>query len=142
VAILQWALRSLNLRPVRLVSGLPILVFLASPMIVLPQDNGKTAAQTISASRDQTGQHPATAAVDGYTMVVCLTAKSDVPNPEPKPGCHIVVDVPPPNRIDTDLTAGLGGINFQRTGTMTLTCTGPGNLSCTAKVTHGEARGR
>ncbi len=131
VAILQGALRSLNLRPVRLVSRLPILVFLAGTMIV-PSARGQ---QTISASRDQTGQHPATASLPGDTHVKCLTAKSDVPNPQPEPGCHVDA----PDRVSVDLKVG-SSTHFSRTGTMTLTCTGQGNLRCTAEVKRSGGR--
>jgi hypothetical protein len=112
------------------------LAFLLSVFGVsaLPQDNNRTATQTISASRDQTGQHPATASVAGLVGVKCLTAKSDVPNPQPEPGCH--VDAPD---VSADVKVG-SKINFGRTGTMTLTCTGPGNLRCTAEVKRGQSR--
>lgn len=100
----------------------------------LPQDNKQTAPQTMSASRDQTGQHPATASVAGPTHVKCLTAKSDVPNPQPDPGCHVDA----PDRVSVDLKVG-GSVMFARTGTMTLTCTGPGNLRCTAEVKRAQA---
>jgi len=106
------------------------------PNAALPQDDKKTAAQTISASRDQTGQHPATASVAGPTHVKCLTAKSDVPNSQPEPGCHIVVVGP--DGFSKDLPVGVSS-SFNRTGTMTLTCTGQGNLRCTAEVKRGSS---
>jgi hypothetical protein len=99
-----------------------------------PQNGQKTVTQTLSASRDQTGQHPATAAVAGLTHVKCLTAKSDVPNPQPEAGCHVDA----PDRVSVDLKVG-GSTNFARTGTMTLTCTGQGKLSCSAEAKPGQS---
>jgi YD repeat-containing protein len=102
----------------------------------LPQGNNGTGAQTISASRDQTGQHPATAPVAGPTAVKCLTAKSDVPNPQPEPSCHIVVVGP--DGFSKDLPVGVNS-HFNRSGRVTLTCNGQGKrVECTARVGSGS----
>jgi hypothetical protein len=98
----------------------------------------RTGAQTIAASRDQTGQHPATAAVtsNAYgTTLKCLSAKSDVPNPQTEPSCHVVGP-----DLKVDLKVG-SVVNFNRTGTVTLTCSGQGNrVDCTAGVEPRNAR--
>jgi hypothetical protein len=108
--------------------------------------NGPTGAsqragpQTISASRDQTGQHPATAAVTSQTYgitLTCLTAKSDIPNPQPEPTCHVFHSF---DSASVDLKVGAMNM-FNRAETVTLTCNGPGNrVQCTAVIAPRSAR--
>lgn len=89
----------------------------------------KKAAQTVSASSDQTGQHPGTAAIAGPARVTCASASSDIPNPQPRPSCNITA----PGfggDVKVGSTIGAGGA-----GTVTLTCNGQGNrLACTARI--------
>jgi hypothetical protein len=114
-----------------------LLVFGVS---ALPQENNRTAPQTISASRDQTGQHPSTASVTAQTYgitITCLTAKSDIPNPQPEPTCHVFHSF---DRVSVDLK--VGGVNMSNNSeTVTLTCNGPGNrVQCTAVIAPRSAR--
>ena len=85
--------------------------------------------QTISASSDQTGQHPGTAAVPGPASVTCTSAASDIPNPQPRPSCNIVAPGSPGD-VPVGTTIGTSGA-----GTVSLTCNGQGNrLNCSARI--------
>lgn len=54
------------------------------------EERGTTSrSQIINAVTDQTGQHPGTAAVGGPTRVTCISAGSDISNPQPRPSCFI-----------------------------------------------------
>jgi hypothetical protein len=111
-----------------------------TPPPQVPGQNRPTGAQTISASRDQTGQHPATAAVTPQTygtIIQCLNAKSDVPNPQPEPSCHVAGP-------DFSVDLKVGNVAYpkgNRSETVTLTCDGQGNrVQCTARVGPRDAQ--
>jgi hypothetical protein len=80
----------------------------------------------ITAAFDQKGHHPGTAPAKGPATVRCLSAVSDLGKPA---GCYIVApgyagEVPVGHSIGTS-----------GAGTVTLTCTGQGNVvRCVAQV--------
>jgi hypothetical protein len=91
----------------------------------------KVASQTISASVDNTGQHPGTAAVSKAATIMCLSAQSDLPNPQPAPSCYFTVPgfIGSLNRGQSAGTSGAG--------TVTLICNGQGNrLTCSGRVSQ------
>jgi hypothetical protein len=93
------------------------------------KDGKKAPAQTISASSDQTGQHPGTAAIAGPARVTCASASSDIPNPQPRASCNITAP-----GFSGDVKVG-STIGASGAGTVTLTCNGQGNrLACTARI--------
>jgi hypothetical protein len=85
--------------------------------------------QSLQATLDKSGPHPATAAITGPATLTCLNAVSEVPNSKPAPSCH--VDGPGFNtNLDIGHTAKLTGA-----GNVTLTCKGQGPmLRCAARV--------
>ena len=99
------------------------------PVSQAAKDSKRAAAQTISASSDQTGQHPGTAAIAGPARVTCVSATSDIPNPQPRPSCNITAP-----GFGGDVKVG-STIGASGAGTVTLTCNGQGNrLACTARI--------
>lgn len=90
--------------------------------------------QTISASVDNTGQHPGTASVSKAATITCLSAQSDLANPQPPPSCYFTA----PGffgSLNRGQTAGTSGA-----GTVTLTCSGQGNqLRCSARVSQSRS---
>jgi hypothetical protein len=102
---------------------------LAAAMDTARADSQRVAVQTISASNDATGQHPGLAAIAGPAKITCLTAASDIPNPQPRPSCNI--NTP---GFFGDVAVG-NSVGASGAGTVTLTCNGQGNrLTCTARV--------
>ncbi len=85
--------------------------------------------QSLQATTDGSGPHPATAAIAGPARITCLNAVSDAPNSRPTPSCHVVAPGFTGNLAKgeaKDLTAA---------GNVTLTCNGQGPmLRCTARV--------
>jgi hypothetical protein len=86
-------------------------------------------SRVISASSDQTGQHPGLAAIVGPATVSCLNASSDIQNPQPPPSCNILAP-----GYTGSVTVGQS-VGASAAGTVTLTCNGQRNkLSCSARV--------
>lgn len=85
--------------------------------------------QSLQATTDNSGSHPATAAIAGPAKITCLNAVSEAPNSRPVPSCHVVAPGFTGNLAKgeaKDLTAA---------GNVTLTCNGQGAmLRCTARV--------
>src|SRR6202034_526492 len=84
--------------------------------------------RSMQATSDASGAHPDKFDADGPVTITCLAAFSETPNARPEPSCRI--SSPGFNGIlkkgDAAKTTGAGPI--------TLTCAGPGNLRCTARV--------
>lgn len=90
--------------------------------------------QTISARSDRTGQHPGTAAVGSPATITCVSAGSDIPNPQPRPSCFIIA---PGFSGDVQVNSRIGSSG---PGTVTLNCNGQGNiLTCSASIQEGSA---
>jgi hypothetical protein len=88
-------------------------------------------SHVISASFDQTGQHPGLSPIAGPATVSCLTATSDIQNPQPPPSCNILT---PGYNGDVKVGQSVGASGA---GTVTLTCSGNGQgnkLACSARV--------
>ncbi|MGA8408931.1 MAG: hypothetical protein WB680_17270 [Candidatus Acidiferrales bacterium] len=85
--------------------------------------------QSLQATSDSSGVHPASAAIAGPAKITCLNATSEAPNSRPAPSCHVVAPGFTGNLAKAeakDLTAA---------GNVTLTCNGQGPmLRCTARV--------
>jgi hypothetical protein len=84
--------------------------------------------QSLQATSDKAGAHPATATITGPATVTCLSAVSETPNVQPPPACRIA-------------GPGFSGIlvkgktaNLTGPGDVTLTCSGQGFLRCDARV--------
>lgn len=85
--------------------------------------------QSLQATTDSSGAHPATAAIAGPAKITCFNAVSEAQNSKPVPSCHVVAPGFTGNLAKgeaKDLTAA---------GNVTLTCNGQGPmLRCTARV--------
>jgi hypothetical protein len=91
-------------------------------------------SQTISARNDNTGQHPGTAAVRSPATITCVSAGSDIFNPQPRPSCFITA---PGFSGDVQVN---GRVGSSGPGTVTLNCNGQGNvLTCSASIQEGSA---
>jgi len=91
-------------------------------------------SQTISARSDNTGQHPGTAAVGSPATITCVSAGSDIFNPQPRPSCFITA---PGFSGDVQVNSRVGS---RGPGTVTLNCNGQGNvLTCSASIQEGAA---
>jgi hypothetical protein len=84
--------------------------------------------QSLQATSDKAGPHPATATITGPATVTCLNAVSETPNVQPPPACRIS-------------GPGFSGIlvkgktaNLTGPGDVTLTCSGQGFMRCDARV--------
>lgn len=85
--------------------------------------------QSLQATTDNTGAHPATAAVAGPATLTCLNATSEDLNSKPVPSCHVVAP-----GFTGNLNKGQT-VNLTKAGNVTLTCNGQGPmLRCTARV--------
>jgi hypothetical protein len=91
-----------------------------------PRNRAKV--HSMQATSDASGAHPDKFDADGLVTITCLAAFSETPNARPEPSCRITA--PGFNGIlkksETAKTTGAGAI--------TLTCNGPGNLRCSARV--------
>ncbi len=91
-----------------------------------PRNHAKV--HSMQATSDASGAHPDKFDAEGPVTITCLAAFSETPNARPEPSCRIAA--PGFNGIlkkgDTAKTTGAGAI--------TLTCAGPGNLRCSARV--------
>jgi hypothetical protein len=85
--------------------------------------------QSLQATSDTSGAHPATAAIAGPETLTCMNATSEAQNSKPVPSCHIVAPGFTGNLLkgqEKNLTAA---------GNVTLSCNGQGPmLRCTARL--------
>ncbi len=85
--------------------------------------------QSLQATTDSSGSHPATAAIAGPAKITCLNAVSEAPNSKPVPSCHVVAP-----GFTGNLAKGEAK-DLTSAGNVTLTCNGQGPmLRCTARV--------
>jgi hypothetical protein len=85
--------------------------------------------QSLQATSDNAGQHPASANIAGPATITCLNAVSEVPNGKPTPSCRVTAP-----GFNGSLNIGQK-ISMTEAGTVTLTCNGQGPiLRCTARV--------
>ena len=91
-----------------------------------PRNRAKV--HSLQATADTSGVHPDKFDITGPVTFTCLNAVSETPNSRPEPSCHITA--PGFNKI---LKKGESG-NATDAGTVTLTCSGQGNLRCSARV--------
>lgn len=83
---------------------------------------------SLQATRDAGVQHPATAEIAGPVPITCLSIFSETPNPQAAMSCHITAP-----GFTGNLNKGEKA-NATGVGTVTLTCNGPGNLRCSARI--------
>jgi hypothetical protein len=85
--------------------------------------------QSLQATSEKDGQHPASANITAPASITCLNATSEVPNGKPTPSCRIIAP-----GFNGSLKIGQK-ISMTDSGTVTLTCNGQGPmLRCTARV--------
>lgn len=105
-----------------------ILAVFTSALPAHAQRQRRGKVQSLQATSDKAGAHPATAAVTGPATVTCLSAVSETPDVQPPPTCRI--SGPGFSGIlVTGKTANLTG-----PGDVTLTCSGQGFMRCDARV--------
>jgi hypothetical protein len=93
-----------------------------------PAKEKAAVSQTISASFNNTGQHPGSAAVKGPVQITCTAANSNHPNGSPRPSCQ--VSAPGfGGPLERGKSAGTSGA-----GTVILTCNGQGRLTCSLRI--------
>jgi hypothetical protein len=110
-----------------------LLLTLAATFAIAHTTNAQRAhlgkVQSLQATTDGSGSHPASATIAGPAKITCLNATSEAPNSRPTPSCHVVAPGFTGNLAKgeaKDLTAA---------GNVTLTCNGQGPmLRCTARV--------
>jgi len=83
---------------------------------------------SLQATRDAGVQHPATAEIAGPVPITCLSIFSETPNPQAPLSCRITAP-----GFTGNLNKGEKA-NATGAGTVTLTCNGPGNLRCSARI--------
>ena len=109
------------------------LLAIATAFAIASASNAQRArlgkVQSLQATSDSSGAHPASAAIAGPAKITCLNATSEAPNSRPTPSCHVVAPGFTGNLATgeaKDLTAA---------GNVTLTCNGQGPmLRCAARV--------
>lgn len=84
--------------------------------------------RALQATTDKTGEHPATAEIDGPATITCINAASETPNSQPVPSCNITAP-----GFKGIVKKG-GTVNATGAGTVTLTCSGQGYLRCDARI--------
>lgn len=113
---------------ISLVAVLALAVFTFRYKTDAQRPRNRAKVRSMQATSDASGAHPDKFDADGPVTITCLAAFSETPNARQEPVCRI--SAPGFNGIlkkgDTAKTTGAGAI--------TLTCTGPGNLRCSARV--------
>jgi hypothetical protein len=85
--------------------------------------------QSLQATSDNAGQHPASLNITGPATLTCLNSVSEVPNGRPTPSCRVTAP-----GFNGSLNIGQK-ISMTSAGTVTLTCNGQGPmLRCSARV--------
>jgi hypothetical protein len=111
---------------------LPIFLLAAAIFSFTAQSNAQRArpakVTSLQATRDSGVQHPATAEIAGPVPITCLSIFSETPNPQAAMSCHITAP-----GFTGNLNKGEKA-NATGAGTVTLTCNGPGNLRCSARI--------
>jgi hypothetical protein len=87
------------------------------------------ASRTISANSVNGQPHPGTTAVKGPAKVTCVNASQSGAKPNDPPASCYVTGPGLGSALPKGASAGTSGA-----GTVTLTCNGIGNLSCSARV--------
>jgi hypothetical protein len=107
---------------------LAVAVFTLPGQVHAQRPRNRAKVHSMQATSDASGAHPDKFDADGPVTITCLAAFSETPNARPEPSCRIAA--PGFNGMmkkgDTAKTTGAGAI--------TLTCAGPGNLRCIARV--------
>jgi hypothetical protein len=107
---------------------LAVAVFMLAYQVDAQRPRNRAKVHSMQATSDASGAHPDKFDADGVVTITCLAAFSETPNTRSEPACRIAA--PGFNGImkkgDTAKTTGAGAI--------TLTCAGPGNLRCSARV--------
>lgn len=92
--------------------------------------DAKASSRVITATFDKTGQHPGTAAISGPSRIVCLSATSNIPNPQPKPTCFVQAP-----GFSGNLDPPRGEAGASGAGTVVLNCNGQGDfLRCSVSI--------
>jgi hypothetical protein len=108
----------------------PKFALCALSMLILTTQAVGEQTQTISASKG----HPATGQVPTESWVQCSAAKSSDPKDTPSLGCHYVFSN---GQRPADIRVGQGFRPNTPTygpGTITLTCLGPDDATCTTTI--------
>jgi hypothetical protein len=85
--------------------------------------------QSLQATSDKDGPHPASANITAPANITCLNATSEAPNGKPTPSCRVTAP-----GFNGSLNIGQK-ISMTQSGTVTLTCNGQGvMLRCAARV--------
>jgi hypothetical protein len=113
---------------ISLFAVLAAAVFTLAYQVDAQRPRNRAKVHSMQATSDASGAHADKFDADGAVTITCLAAFSETPNARPEPACRI--SAPGFSGImkkgDTAKTTGAGAI--------TLTCTGPGNLRCSARV--------
>ena len=104
-----------------------VMILLAYPVVAQRARPGKV--QSLQATSDKAGSHPASANIAGPAALTCLNAVSEVPNSTPAPSCRVAAP-----GYTGNLNIGQK-ISITKPGAVTLTCNGQGPmLRCSARV--------
>ncbi|HXN18084.1 MAG TPA: hypothetical protein VN875_07130 [Candidatus Binatus sp.] len=113
---------------ISLFAMLALTVFASTWQLDAQRPRNRAKVHSMQATSDASGAHPDKFDADGAVTITCLAAFSETPNARPEPSCRI--SAPGFNGIlkkgETAKTTGAGAV--------TLTCNGPGNLRCSARV--------
>ena len=108
-----------------------LVCLLAAAFVLVHQTSAQRAPRgqvhSLQATSDHGGEHPAKTEISGPATVACLNGVSETRN-APQPSCYVT-------------GPGFKGIlakgktaNLTGAGTVTLTCSGQGNMRCDARV--------
>ena len=118
----------MNIRHSVLSIGLLAAVILSVTLQTNAQRTRAAKVTSLQATRDGGVQHPATADIAGPVPITCLSIFSETPNTQAAMSCHIAAP-----GFTGNLNKGEKA-NATGAGTVTLTCNGPGNLRCSARI--------
>jgi hypothetical protein len=113
---------------ISLVVVLAIAVFTFTSPVNAQRPRNRAQVRSMQATRDASGVHADKFDSTGPVTFTCLNAVSETPNAQPEPSCHITAP-----GFNGTLKKGEGG-KTTGAGAITLTCNGPGNLRCSARV--------
>lgn len=103
------------------------IILLAYPVGAQRARLGKV--QSLQATSDKAGPHPASANIAVPATLTCLNATSEVPNGNPAPSCRVAAP-----GYNGNVNVGQK-ISITKPGAVTLTCNGQGPmLRCIARV--------
>lgn len=114
--------------PIFLLALVAVAMLTLAYRVEAQRPRNRAKVHSLQATADASGVHPDKFDTAGPVTFTCMNAVSETPNSRPEPSCHITA--PGFNKI---LKKGESG-NTTDAGTVTLTCSGQGNLRCAARV--------